>query len=186
MLERLKQSVLECPVVKMGKYHYFVHPITDGIPRMDPAVLQEAVDEIIRIGDFDCDVILAPEAMGIHLAVPISTRLGIPYNVIRKRSYGLPGEVNIAQFTGYSKADMFINGIKKGDRVVIVDDVLSTGGTLRAIVHALKDTIGAEIVDIITVFEKTDHKAEMEEEMGVRIKTVLRVDVVDGHTVYYD
>ncbi|MGE4274670.1 MAG: hypoxanthine/guanine phosphoribosyltransferase [Candidatus Methanomethylophilaceae archaeon] len=186
MLERLKQSVLECPVIRMGEYHYFVHPITDGIPRMDPAVLQEAVDEIIRIGDFDCDMILAPEAMGIHLAVPISLRLGIPYNVIRKRSYGLEGEVNIAQYTGYSKTDMFINGIRKGDRVVIVDDVLSTGGTLRAIVHALKETIGAEIVDIITVFEKTDRKAEMEQEMGVRIKTLLRVDVVDGKTVYFD
>lgn len=185
MLERLKKSVLECPVVKIGQYQYFVHPITDGIPCMDPLVLQEAVDGILEVGDFDCDLILAPEAMGIHLAVPISLRLGIPYNVIRKRSYGLPGEVNIAQFTGYSKADMFINGVKKGDRVVIVDDVLSTGGTLRAIVHALKNTIGAEVVDIVMVFEKTAHKAELEQELGVKIKTLLKVDVVNGKTVYF-
>lgn len=185
MLERLKQSVLECPVVEIGPYHYFVHPITDGIPRMDPLVLQEVVDAMIAIGNFDCDLILAPESMGIHLAVPISLRLGIPYNVIRKKSYGLKGEVNIAQFTGYSKADMFINGVKKGDRVVIVDDVLSTGGTLRAIVHALKNTIGAEVVDIVMVFEKTERKAALEKELGVKIKTLLRVDVVNGKTIYF-
>ena len=185
MLERLKQSVLECPVVEMGQYHYFVLPITDGIPRMDPLILQEAVDGLMDVGNFDCDLILAPEAMGIHLAVPISLRLGIPYNVIRKKSYGLEGEVNIAQSTGYSKGDMFINGVKKGDRVVIVDDVLSTGGTLRALVNALKNTIGAEIVDIVMVFEKCGNKAELEQELGVKIKTLLKVDVVDGKTVYF-
>ncbi len=185
MLEKLKQSVLECPVVERGDYHYFVHPITDGVPHMDPEVLQEAVDGIIRIGDFDCDLIVTPEAMGIHLAVPVALRLGIPYNIIRKRSYGLPGEVSVSQVTGYSRSDLYVNGIKAGDRVVVVDDVLSTGGTLRAIVEALMK-IGAEVVDVITVFEKTAKKKEVEEELGLRIKSLLRVDVVDGKTIYYD
>ncbi len=186
MLDRLKRSVEECPVVGLGGYQYFVHPITDGIPEMDPELLQEVVDRMMEVGDFRCDRIIAPEAMGIHLAVPISLRLGIPYSIVRKRGYGLEGEVNIAQATGYSRSDMYINGVRRGERVVIVDDVLSTGGTLRALVHALKDSFGAEVVDIVMVFEKTERKREIEEDIGVGVKTLLKVDVVEGRTVYYE
>ncbi len=182
----MKRSVEECPVVGIGDYQYFVHPITDGIPEMDPDLLLEVVARMLEVGDFRCDRIIAPEAMGIHLAVPISLQLGIPYSIVRKRGYGLDGEVNIAQATGYSSSDMYINGIKQGERVVIVDDVLSTGGTLRALVHALKHKVGAEVADIVMVFEKTDKKKEIEEDIGVDIKTLLKVDVVEGRTVYYE
>lgn len=186
MLEKLKESVSECRVMDMGDYHYFIHPITDGVPFMDPKLLQEIVDEIIRIGNFDCDYIITPEAMGIHLVVPISLTLDIPYNVIRKRRYGLPGEIDIAQCTGYSKTKMFINGLKKGDRVVIIDDVLSTGGTMRAIINALRHTIGCEIVDVVVVFEKTEKKAELEKELEIEIKTLLKVKIVNNKVVYFD
>ncbi|MCK9322977.1 MAG: hypoxanthine/guanine phosphoribosyltransferase [Candidatus Methanomethylophilaceae archaeon] len=184
MLELLKKSLDECPIVDMNGYHYFVHPVTDGIPYMEPDILNEVLDAIQAKVDFNCDYILGPQAMGIPLAVGLSLRTGIPYNIIRKRKYNLPGEVNIAQYTGYSKSEMFINGIKKGDRVVIVDDVLSTGGTIRAIVHALKNIIGAEVVDVLIVFEKTKNKKEMEEEIGVKIKTLLKVEIIDGKVIY--
>jgi adenine phosphoribosyltransferase len=184
MLEELKKSLDVCPVVMFGEYHYFVHPLTDGIPCIEPKLLDEVTDKMMEIGDFDCDYIMAPEAMGIPLAAPLSLKTGVPFSVIRKRKYGLPGETNIAQYTGYSKSDMYINGIKKGDRVVIVDDVLSTGGTMRAVIHALKNVIGCEIVDVIVVFEKTEKKAEMEAEFGVKIKSLLRVKV-EGEKVVY-
>ena len=75
------------------------------------------------MGKFDCDVILAPEAMGIPLTVPISLRTRIPYSVIRKREYRLPGEISVQRGTGYSSGFLYINGLKKGDKVTIVDDV---------------------------------------------------------------
>src|SRR5436190_11959239 len=58
---------------------------------------------------------------------------------------------------------MFINNIHRGDRVVFVDDVISTGGTLLSIAQALRK-IGAEITDILIVFEKTREKARMRSE----------------------
>ncbi len=181
MLERLKRSLEESPIVVIGDYEYFVNPITDGIPRMDPKVLQDVVDRILEIGDFDCDLIVAPEAMGIPLAVPLSLSTGIPYNVVRKRRYGLPGEVSLQQTTGYSRTDMFINGISEGDRVVIVDDVISTGGTIAAMVKALQG-MGVHIVDIIVVVEKGDRRPALERELGVTIKTLVKVEVRQGRT----
>ena len=182
MLDRLKRSLEQSPVVSMGDYDYFVNPITDGIPSMDPEVLSEVIDRMVEIGDLECDLIVAPEAMGIPLAVPLSLRTGVPYNIVRKRRYGLPGEVSLKQNTGYARNDMFINGIAPGDRVVIVDDVISTGGTMLAIIKALQG-LGVHIVDVIVVVEKGDRKAEIENELGVRIKTMVKVEMRQGRVV---
>lgn len=182
MLEKLKESLKSSPVVRFGDYDYFVHPVTDGIPIMEPDLLEEVIDHICRICDFDCDMIVGVEAMAIPLMAPLSLRTGVPYNIIRKRRYGLPGEVSVKQITGYSSKDLYINGISRGDRVVIVDDVISTGGTLKALVEALK-AIGAEIEDIIIVVEKTDRKAALERELDVIIRTLVKVEVQDGKLI---
>lgn len=182
-LDRLRASLAESPIVRFGAYDYFVHPITDGIPLGRPEVLDEVLSELARIGDWNrCDKIVTAESMGFPLAAGLSTRVRKPYVFIRKRQYGLPGEVSLKQTTGYSKTDMFINGIRRGDRVVFVDDVISTGGTLLAIGKALGG-LGAELTDILIVFEKTREKAKIEAELGVRIKTLLKVEVVRGKLV---
>ena len=179
-LERLRASLKDCPIVRFGDYEYFVHPITDGIPLGRPDVLDEVLAELARIGDWSrCDKIVTAESMGFPLAAGLSLRVQKPYVFIRKRRYGLPGEVSLKQTTGYAKTDMFINNIHRGDRVVFVDDVISTGGTLLSIAQALRK-IRADITDILIVFEKTREKARMEKELGIKIKTLLRVDVVQG------
>ena len=179
-LERLRASLKDCPIVRFGDYEYFVHPITDGIPLGRPDLLDEVLAELARIGDWSrCDKIVTAESMGFPLAAGLSLRVQKPYVFIRKRRYGLPGEVSLKQTTGYAKTDMFINNIHRGDRVVFVDDVISTGGTLLSIAQALRK-IRADITDILIVFEKTREKARMEKELGIKIKTLLRVDVVQG------
>jgi adenine phosphoribosyltransferase len=65
----------------------------------------------------------------------------------------LPGETAIDQSTGYSKGAIYLNDINEGDRVFVVDDVVSTGGTLLPILNAI-DRIGAIVADCWIVFEK--------------------------------
>jgi adenine phosphoribosyltransferase len=182
MLERLKGGLESAPVVRFGEYHYFIHPITDGIPAMEPQDLEEVLEVIRDICSFDCDLIVGAEAMAIPLMVPLSLRTGVPYNIVRKRRYGLPGEVSVVQVTGYSSKDLYINGISRGDRVIIVDDVVSTGGTLRALVKSLR-SIGAEIVDTVVVVDKHPDLKELERELDLQIKTLLRMEVRDGKVV---
>lgn len=175
----LRESAVKSPVVKKGAYDYFVHPLTDGVPRMDPALLKEVVDEVMAIADLRVDLILTAEAMGIPLATALSERTGIPFAIVRKRSYGLPGEVAVHQVTGYSANQLYMNGVGKGDRVLFVDDVVSTGGTLGALIQAVRSA-GAHLVDIVVVFEKGSGRAKVEEQYDVKVKTLLRVDVRDG------
>ena len=181
-LEALKESLAESCIVKRGDYDYVVTPITDGIPKVDPRILKEVTDAMIEICKFDCDYIITIEALGIPLATSLSLRTGKPFNVVRKKMYSLPDEVSLTQVTGYSKSNLFINGVKAGDKVVIVDDVVSTGGTLWAVAEALKKML-VTITDIVVVIEKTDKKAEIERKIGHPIKTLVKIDVVNGKVV---
>ncbi len=176
MLERLKGSLESCPVVDMGDYHYFIHPLTDGLPQVEPELINEVVDTVIEHANLDCDYILTAQSMGFPLASALSMKTGIPYKFIRKRKYGLDGEISVSQITGYSESEMYINFVEPGDRVFFIDDVLSTGGTLRAIVKAL-DKIGVEIVDVMLIFEKVGVKEQLEKELSIKIKTLLKLDM---------
>ncbi|PSQ47962.1 adenine phosphoribosyltransferase [Halobacteriales archaeon SW_7_65_23] len=184
-MDRLRESLLDAPIVEKDGYHYFVHPISDGVPMLRPELMREIVIGIIRKANLtDVDKIVAPEAMGIHISTAVSLMTDIPLVVIRKRQYGLEGEVSISQVTGYSKGEMYINDIDEDDRVLVLDDVLSTGGTLAALLTALDD-IGAEIVDTVAVIKKVGEGNELDE-TRFEPKTLINVDVVDGELVIVD
>jgi adenine phosphoribosyltransferase len=182
MLEKLKNSLVEAPVIKKGDYDYFVHPITDGIPLVEPELMREVAGAIAQFADLEVDKIVCIEAMGIHIATALSLETGIPFVVVRKRYYGLEGEVAVHQTTGYSQGELYINGVKKGERVILVDDVVSTGGTMTAVLNALK-SMGVELVDVMAVMEKGKGKLLVEKETGLTVKTLLKVNVKDGKVI---
>jgi adenine phosphoribosyltransferase len=184
-MDQLKQSLLEAPIIEKDGYHYFVHPISDGVPKLDPTLLREIVIGIIRKAKLeDVDRIVTPAAMGIHISTAVSLMTDIPLTVIRKRQYGLEGEVAISQRTGYSENEMYINDVREGERVLVLDDVLSTGGTLAAVLDALDD-IGAEVVDTVAVIKKVGGENKVDD-AGYDVRTLINVDVVDGEVVIVD
>ena len=174
----LRRCFEEAPVVDKNGYDYFVNPISDGVPRVYPDVLEEAVDGLVSEASFDCDLILAPEAMGIPLAAGISLKARIPFSVVRKKRYGLPGETELTQRTGYSKAAMFLNGLEKGTRVAIVDDVLDTGGTIFAVASAVRDA-GAVVTKVAVVYAMSDVQA-FSKKVGAPVVALLSVGVEGG------
>ena len=169
IIEWLKKS----PIVNKEGYNYIIHPITDGIPYIEAEMLQEVADEIEKRMP-KVDKIVTMEAMGIPIATALSLKTGIPFNIIRKRKYGLPGEIEVIQKTGYSESRLYINGIEKGESIVIVDDVLSTGGTLKAVVNALKN-----VVDIKGIYIAVckGNKEEIERQIGMKIHTIVNIKV---------
>jgi len=175
LLEKLKRSLLEAPVFKRGEYNYFIHPITDGVPHINPDLVREVAGHIVRIADLEVDKIVTVEAMGIPIGTTLSLMTDLPMVIIRKRKYGLPGEIELSQKTGYSKGQLFINDINQGDRVIVIDDVISTGGTLLATLGGLR-TAGAEIKDTVVVIERGEGADKLRRQ-GIGIKTMVKVDV---------
>lgn len=186
-MKQLRASLQAAPVIWKGDYPYFIHPVTDGVPRMNPEVLT-AITELVlaRVDWSGVDVLLGIEAMGLPLTAPLSMATGIPLVVARKRSYGLEGEVKIDQSTGYSKGAMYLNDLKQNERVAIIDDVLSTGGTLEAVIEGVRRT-GAEVAEIIAVVEKGGGLVRLQGMYpDIRIQSLVRLEMDGGNVVLLD
>lgn len=181
-LSFLRQSLIDAPIIWKDGYPYFVHPITDGVPRLPAEVLTEIIEDVnTRIDWSNIDVLLGIEAMGLPLTAPLSMATGIPFAVIRKRPYDMEGEIKIEQKTGYSKASLYINDVYEGEKVAIFDDVISTGGTLFAILEGL---IAANVTvsEVITVVEKGTGMRMLQENFpDIHFQSLLQVEMVDGN-----
>lgn len=176
----LDDSLRSATVLDRNGYPYIIHPLLDGVPACDPALLREWVAWArTREGLDGADALLAPEAMAMPLATALSIDTGIPYLVARKRSYGLPGEAVCHCETGYGTSRLHINGLAAGAKVVLVDDVISTGGTLGGLLRTLA-AMDVETVRVLALVDKGDQAQALAARHDVPIDVMRRVRVTDG------
>jgi len=183
-LEILKKSLKEAIIVKKNGYDYVIHPITDGIPEIKPELLEEVTFEMQKILE-NCgliDKLVTIEAMGIPLTTTLSLKMNIPFIIIRKRKYDLPDEIGVEQKTGYSKSQLYINGLKRGDRIVIIDDVLSTGGTLKAVLNTL-EKMGIIVRCVVIAVDKGKIAKKIMDETNVNIQSIIKIEVSNGKLI---
>ena len=186
-LSVLHESLRGSPIIWKGEYPYFIHPISDGIPRMDAKVLRATRDLILESVDWEkIDLIVTVEAMGLPLLAAVGDATGIPTVVIRKRSYGMEGETRVDVSTGYSQSTVYINDIKPGERILIVDDVISTGGTLEPLLETLEN-MGVILQDIVIAIEKGNGRERLNKERPEwPIRSLARIDIINGKVEIVD
>ena len=104
-------------------------------------------------------IIVGPEARGFIFGCPVATNLGIGFAPIRKPGKLPRKTISEAYDLEYGSNTLCIHedALKKGDRVVIIDDLLATGGTVKATIH-LCERLGAEVVGIACLIELVDLK----------------------------
>ena len=117
--------------------------------------LQLAIDEMQHfVEEVDCDVICGTESRGFIFGMPIAYNLHKPFVPIRKKGK-LPCETVSAEYDlEYGKAEIEIHkdAIKPGQKVVLVDDLIATGGTMEASCK-LVEQLGGEVVKILFLME---------------------------------
>ena len=103
--------------------------------------LQLAIDLMQeKIGDIEFDVVVGPESRGFIFGKPIAYNLHKPFIPVRKKGK-LPCETVSIQYDleyGSAEIEMHKNSIKPGQRVVIIDDLMATGGTIEAITKLIE------------------------------------------------
>ena len=178
MSEKLKQSLKDAKVVNFDGYCYMIHPLLDGFPKIDPVLLDEVSTRMVEIIEHwdDFDVVVTIEAMGIHLATAVCLKMNKPLLIIRKRRYGVEAEQELIQKTGYGKSSLFLNGLKPNSRVVVIDDVISTGATLRAVLHALGKN-DAKVLGVVSVVDKSGISTQLQQEFCLPVAPLEYVKV---------
>ena len=100
------------------------------------------------------DLVAGVEARGFVLGAPLAVALGVGFVPVRKQGK-LPGDVHAETYDleyGTATLELQVGSVAGGHRVLLVDDVLATGGTARAAV-ALLDAAGAEVVALAVLLE---------------------------------
>ncbi len=120
----------------------------------------EAVDEMLKqLDDIGFDAVLGLEARGFLFGAPIAYAKKKSFVPVRKKCKLPRATVSAEYELEYGKAEVEIHtdSLKKGDKVVIIDDLIATGGTLEAAAR-LAEQLGAEVVRIVCLIELTDLK----------------------------
>lgn len=117
--------------------------------------LHLAIDEMQdKIKDLDFDVVLGPESRGFIFGVPIAYNLHKAFVPVRKKGK-LPCETVSMEYEleyGTATIEIHKDAIKPGQKVVIIDDLIATGGTIEAIIK-LVEGLGGEVVGICFLME---------------------------------
>lgn len=112
------------------------------------------VDELVAAAPADIDVVVGMEARGFIVGAPVAFALGAGFVPVRK-----PGKLPAATYEvsydleyGQETLTIHTDAIRPGSRVLVVDDVLATGGTLAATAELVR-RLGAELVHVAVVME---------------------------------
>lgn len=125
---------------------------------LEPDAFKLVIDEMLKVAKaLDANIIAIPEARGYIFGTPLAYLLGAGLVPVRKPGK-LPGEVSAEDYDleyGSNSIEIQTDAIKPGDRIIVIDDLLATGGTIMATTKLI-EKLGGEISGIITLIELTD------------------------------
>lgn len=153
-LQDIKNSIRNVP--DFPKVGIQFKDITTAIKQ--PKILKEIIEAIAEhYKNQKVDYVVGIEARGFIFGAALSYALGAGFVPVRKTGK-LPADVLVQEYSleyGTDKVEIHKDALQKGDRVLIMDDVLATGGTAEATAELIKKT-GADIAGFTFVIELDD------------------------------
>ncbi len=139
--------------------------------------LKLTIDELQKlIGDVDFNIVVGPESRGFIFGVPVAYNMNKAFVPVRKKGK-LPRETISEKYAleyGEAEIEVHKDAIKPGDKVVIVDDLIATGGTIEAMIKMI-ESLGGEIVKIVFVTELVDLGGRKRLE-GYNIESIVKYE----------
>lgn len=166
-----------------------VNELTDQMPAARPEVLRSAVEVLVHIADLPplATKVLSEEDKGAVLAGMFSSHLFVflPLAMARHNvPYDIPGSIVVPLSMEYMDGQLTVNGVKKGDQLILIDDTLASGGTMISLIKAAR-AAGAEVVDVRVVIEKIGYggREAVLAQTGLDVKAGLGIQVDEGGVV---
>ena len=124
----------------------------------DGEAFHEAIEQMAaKVADLDFDVIIGSEARGFLFGTPLAYKLHKPFALVRKKGK-LPRQTVSADYAleyGTATLEMHRDSIRPGQKVLIVDDLMATGGTIQAMAR-LTETLGGTVAGVLVLMELKD------------------------------
>lgn len=121
----------------------------------DAEGMKEAIDQMtVKLEGVDFDLVLGPESRGFIFGMPVAYNMNKGFVPVRKAGK-LPAEVVSKEYAleyGTATIEIHKDAIQPGQKVVIVDDLMATGGTAKAIVEMVEE-MGGEVAALLFLIE---------------------------------
>ena len=145
----------------------------------DPEGLRDSIDKLVdRYKDINIDKIVAIESRGFIIGAPLAYLLNVGLVLIRKPGK-LPAETIDQDYKleyGTDRIEVHVDAIEKGEKVLIVDDLIATGGTAEATVRLVQKMKG-DIVECCFIIDLPDIGGrERLENMGQKVFTLCEFE----------
>lgn len=172
-MEQLKKLIREVPdFPKPGINFYDITTLL-----IDPNGLKQTIDALVDMcAGLEIDTVIGVESRGFIFATPLAYRIGAGFIPVRKPKK-LPAEcVSISYDLEYGQdtLEMHKDAVGEGNRVLIVDDLLATGGTARAVVD-LVESVGGKVAGLFFVVE-LDFLNGRSKFDGYDVRSLIRYD----------
>lgn len=172
LVEKLEQTIENIPdFPKAGIQFKDITPIF-----LQPKLYEEVVEEMVKFSRGKVDVVCGIESRGYIFGIAIAVKLGVPFILIRKKGKLPPpfvGEKYDLEY-GTAEIEMKTNQLKQGQRVLIHDDLLATGGTAMAAAK-LVQKLGGKVSQFSFLIELKDlgGRQKLEQIEGVEVFKIL-------------
>src|SRR3989338_3042815 len=160
---------------------YLANTLTDHTPSTSPLVLKQAINAIMRkIGNKleKANKIIGEEERGGYIAACLSLEANLPFCLTKQNPCKIPVEIGVEFPMIYNNnMTMYLNGLSTNDKVLIVDDIIDSGGTMIAIINALQK-MNIEIVKAIALVQRVEKQGirRIKEVTGIDVETIIKID----------
>ncbi len=177
MPARLSHSIHAAKTVQIHKDSVTVYPFKlyafgERGTYLEPELMLELTDYLAAgiEADFPAfDYIVSPEPGGHTWGMLAACKLHKPVNILRLSTELYEDfQICIRRETAYNENFICFDGFKEGDRVLLVDDVISSGATIRCIAAQLK-LMGVTLVGVQAILAKGAHYLKLEQDLGVPV-----------------
>lgn len=140
----------------------------------DAEGMKYAIDQMQeKLESLDFDIVIGPESRGFIFGMPIAYNLGKGFVPVRKKGK-LPAKVVSKEYAleyGSAIVEIHEDALEKGQKVVIIDDLLATGGTAKAVAELVEE-MGAEVValDFLVELDELEGRKQLP---GYRINSII-------------
>ncbi len=140
----------------------------------NPQALKAVIDNLVaHYKNKNIQAIVAVDSRGFLFATPLAYKLNIPVVMVRKPGK-LPGQTLSSEYTkeyGKDTLEMQQNALLPGQRVIIIDDLIATGGTFKAAIDLVQQA-KAQVVEVAAIVELTEFKHTRD--LGVELYSVVK------------
>jgi adenine phosphoribosyltransferase len=164
------------PIVKLKRTNYVINPLLDHEPETRFQLVDDVIKELSKLINFSkVNKIVCEEDRGGYIGSILAYKHKKSLAMVKWNPLGLEGQNGINFRNAYAEGKMYLYGVKKGDKVVLVEDLVDSGNTIISMIELLREK-NIDIIDVVCIAEKVDlgGAKKIEESTGIKIKSILK------------